>query len=100
MNYEEYINEIRDIESQMRESKIEEGVAKNRAIEKCALEHRRLKMEMHDGVQRANMKRNSEVAEIHARYVDERNKLWERHQKLSFQWREACGLTKEEPKDE
>lgn len=93
MTYEYYISQVRAIEQQMRESKIEEGKAKNRAIEECTMEHRRLKMAMHDGIQRANMKRNAKLNDIHDRFVDERNSLWERHNKLVHQWREEHGIT-------
>ena len=114
MTYEYYISQVRGIERQMRESKIEEGKARNRAFEECTMEHRRLKMDMHEAIQRANMKCRSKIDEILDLFVAERNSLWERHNKLTRQWREEhgistphtsncpqeSGLTKEEPSNE
>ena len=93
MTYEEYISQVRAIEQQMRESKIEEGKARNRATEACNLEHRRLKMEMHNGIQQANMRQREQLAEIHDRFVDERNRLWSKHNKLTHEWKVEHGIT-------
>lgn len=92
MTYEEYTQRVENILLQMRESKIEEGKAKVRAIEECTLEHRRLKMEMHSAIQMANIRRRKKLDEIHDLFVEQRNRLYAQHNKLINEWREQNGM--------
>lgn len=92
MTYEEYTQRVENILLQMRESKIEEGKAKVRAIEECNIEHRRLKMEMHSAIQMANIRRNKKLDEIHDLFVEQRNRLYAQHNKLINEWREQNGM--------
>lgn len=92
ITYEEYTQRVENILQQMRESKIEEGKAKNRAIEECTMEHQRLKMEMHSAIQMANLRRNKKLDEIHDLFVEQRNRLHAQHNKLINEWREQNGM--------
>ena len=92
MKYEDYIRETRALEQQIRESKIEEGKAKSRAIEKCNQEHRRLRDEMCAGFHRADAARDEEINRIHSIHVEERCRLWERHSMLVSRFRKENGI--------
>lgn len=92
MTYEEYTQRVENILQQMRESKIEEGKAKVRAIEECNMEHLRLKMEMHSAIQMANIRRRKKIDEIHDLFVEQRNRLYAQHNKLINEWREQNGM--------
>ena len=93
MTYEEYTQRVENILQQMRESRIEQGKAKNRAIEECIMEHKRLKMEMHSAIQMANLRRNKKLDEIHDLFVEQRNRLYAQHNKLINEWREQNGIS-------
>lgn len=93
MTYEEYTQRVENILQQMRESKIEEGKAKVRAIEECNMEHLRLKMEMHSAIQMANIRRRKKIDEIHDLFVEQRNRLYAQHNKLINEWREQNGIS-------
>ena len=97
MTYEEFQTKEQAILQEMRDSKKEEGRAKLRAHEECNMEHRRLKLEMHDGMEQANMKRNAKLDEIHDRFVAERNRLYARHNALIAEWREQNGISTPPP---
>ena len=92
MSYEEYIRELRDLERQLRESRKEEGKAKTLAVEECHAEHRRLKGEMHEGIQRANRQLRARLDEIHDFFAADRTRLWERHNRLSYGWKAEHGI--------
>lgn len=93
ITYEEYTQRVENILQQMRESKIEEGKAKVRAIEECNMEHQRLKMEMHSAIQMANIRRRKKFDEIHDLFVEQRNRLYAQHNKLINEWREQNGIS-------
>ena len=65
ITYEEYTQRVENILQQMRESKIEEGKAKNR---------------------------NKKLDEIHDLFVEQRNRLYAQHNKLINEWREQNGM--------
>ena len=92
MTHEEYTAKVFEIETQMRQSKIDEAQAKNRAIEAQNLEHRRLKMELHNAIQAVNMRTRQQLTDIHDRFVQERTLLWSQHNKLTHQWKEEHGI--------
>ena len=99
MTYEEYTQRVGNILQQMRESKIEEGKAKNRAVEECSMEHQRLKMEMHSAIQMANIRRRKKLDEIHDLFVEQRNRLHAQHNKLINEWREQNGIRPRQQKE-
>lgn len=92
MTHEEYTAKVMEIETQMRQSKIDEGQAKNRAIEAQNLEHRRLKMEMHNAIQAVNMRTRQQLNDIHTRFCEDRVRLWAQHNRLTHQWKEEHGI--------
>ena len=93
MTYEAYMKQMRDIEQKIHETRVEQGRATELAIEECNQEHRRLKMELHEGIQKANMQRDEQIREIHGRYVAERNDLFLQREGLIAKWRSENGIT-------
>lgn len=92
MNFEDFRKKEEALLQEMRENKLHEADAKNRAYELCTMEHKQLKMEMHEKMQIANMKCRAKVAEIHDLHVAERNAIYKRHRELIEQWRVQNGV--------